>query len=672
MAKQNVTYIERHVEKIAAGTAGAILLFVLVTNLLMNHNAAQIGGEAVGPNEFYNKIIEQADVARRQLDGASEVPADLAAKSDQLRQLLIATAKPPPKDLPVAALPLNPALPDVAGGSMPTPVRVQVRLAEILPPTPPILSNGKAFARLMTPRVQQPGVALDVSATDDLMNTTDLHWVTGAAVFPRKAQRDQFAAAKYLSDRQEVIVAEVRVERREQMPNGQWADSLVVQPYASRRIAARAMVNTLTEGKDVILPEEESRYIADLRQLLYNREMQAAILRPEFQSYLADPNPPDDDTIEWQIPRTLAAPSGAQIDMTAPEFAVQFFEEEDKTPGARPGGRPGAGYAAGGEAGADATLPPAVRVQRAVKQAEEAIAQKKWLDAQKILDEIIASSDLTDAQKKPADELRRRNLRAFEDAEKRAARIDLAQGEDLLGPDDDPLWFTDISVRPGRTYQYRACLVVFNQYVGLSSRLENPADVGKLLIQGQWSEWSKAITVPAAKHLFLTDVPRDGGRVSIELWEWKSGTWLKAGADLSPGQAVRAARNPKDTIDYGGVLVSADPLRTFVRRTGGSKSETFKYVSQETGAAVVVNAEGQIEEHFVAESADRRIEVNRSITEERKRREALKPQTGAVPAGVRQAPPIRTPPGGRSMRDRALDEDRPRESPRGDRTRGRR
>ncbi len=665
MAKQNVTYVERHVEKIAAGAGGAVLLFVLVTNVLMNRNAAQIGGESVGSTQLYNRVVEQAEAARRRIDSTSEVPTDVASKSEQLHTLLVETAKPPPNTLPVAATPPNPAPPEVTGGIM-APVGAKVRLAEILPPTQPILSTGKASARLLTPRVQQPGVTADASAADDLMVTTDLHWVTGAAVIDRKAQREKFAAAKYLSDRQELMVAEVRVERREQMPNGQWAEPVVVQPYASRRIAARAKLKTLAEGADIRLPDDESQYAADLRQMLRSSDAQIAILRPEFQSYLSDQNPMDDDTIEWQIPRTLTARSSATVDMTSPDFGVQFVAQDEGVPGARPPGRPGVGQAAGGEAGAGAAGTPAARVQRAVKQAEEAIAQKKWLEAKQILDDIIGATDVNEILKRDALNLRKRHLTDFEEAERRANRMDSTQLEDRLGPDDDPLWFTDISVQPGKTYQYRVSVVAYNEYVDSSSRLENPNDVGKLLLQGQWSEWSKAVTVPAAKHLFLTSVPPDGGRVSVELWEWKAGEWLKARADLLPGEVVAAARNPRDTIDYGAVLVSADPARPFVRRSGNPKSETFKYEPQETGAAVVVNAEGQIEEHFVAESSDRRLEVNRTITEERKRHEALKTQ------GY-QVAPVRDQLTPRAPRDRGdLERDRPRRYQREERGSGRR
>lgn len=586
---------------------------------------------------------------------------ELAEKSKRLHEMLDQTAKAPPNELPVAAVPLSPALPEVAGEFISAPVGAKVRLVQILPPTRPILSTGKAFARLQTPRTDQPGVSVN-TATDDLMVTTDLHWVVGAAVFDRKAQRDRFAKANYLSDRQEVIVAEVRVERREQLPNGQWSDPVVVQPYMNRRILARAVLNTLAEADGVILPEDEQRYAADLRQMLYSKETQADILRPEFQSYLADPTPDSDDTIQWQIPRSLTAADGTQVDMTAPEFGVQFFEEEG-----RPGSKTGPGAATDG--GAQAS--PAVRLQKALKEAQDAINQKRWLDAQRILDDIIASTDLTPAQKKPAEELRKRHLRDFEEAERLAARAGQAQEREVLGPDNDPLWFTDISVQPGKAYQYRVCLMVFNQYVGMSSRLENPADAGKLLLQGDWSEWSDAVTVPAAKHFFLAEVPRDGERISIELWEWKGGDWVKAKAELLPGDPVVAARNPRDKIDYGAILVSADPSRPYARRSGNPKSEAFKYDIQETGAAVLVKAEGQIEEHFVAESADRRAEVLRAMAEDRRRRETFKPQGGAIAPRVRQ-PPVRPPRERFSDEEPRRSESRREREDRGDRTRGRR
>ena len=107
--------------------------------------------------------------------------------------------------------------------------------------------------------------------------------MTGAAVISRKAQREKFAAAHYFSDRQDLLVADVQVERREQMPNGLWGDPVIVQPYMKDRIVGRAAVELVDDA----FTSEDEAYILDLREALRGKEKQAAVLRPPFQSVLA-------------------------------------------------------------------------------------------------------------------------------------------------------------------------------------------------------------------------------------------------------------------------------------------------------------------------------------------------------------------------------------------------
>ena len=266
MAKENVTFIERHLEKIVAGTAGAVLLFVLVTNVLLSPHAIEVGGDSYGPAGLYVAVGDQTAETQRRIQSASGVPPEIKQKSEKMHKMLGATPKSYPLDLPVAAVPLSPSMPDVPSGPEVS-VGVKVKLAEILPPTQPVLTVGKASARLARPRDEEPGGLADSSA-EELELTTDLHWVTGAGVIDRKAQRAKFAPAQYLSDLQELLVAEIRVERREQMPNGLWGDPEVIQPYASRRIKAKMLVDIVPEGTDYVVSDTDGKYITDLRQLL--------------------------------------------------------------------------------------------------------------------------------------------------------------------------------------------------------------------------------------------------------------------------------------------------------------------------------------------------------------------------------------------------------------------
>ncbi len=685
MAKQNVTFVERHLEKMVAGTAGAVLLFVLVTNVLLSPHAVDTGGESRPPGAFYAAVADQAAETQRRMQTASGIPSEVKQKSDEMRKKIGTVAAPYPLELPVAAVPLSPPIPQVGGGPGPgIKIDAKVQMAEILPPTQPILTVGKAAARLALPRIEAPDSTADTSA-DDLDTTKDLHWVTGAGVIDRKTQRAMFERADYLSDRRELIVAEVRVERREQMPSGLWGEPVVIRPYASRRIEAKPSVEIVPEGGSYVVSTLDGDYIGKLRQMLEGKDAQAQILRPPFQSFLVDTEPREDDTAEWQIPTVLKAPDGTEVNMAGTDFGVVFFDEDGEplpAPGttsgfmtADPRQRPGAKPRPPRPGADPATGAPAVnftkQLQEIRKQATELIPDKKTLQAKdvakvlEIRDRITALAGLPDLnmqQKKQVDDLNKDYQIVFEQAEMAARRQQGSGSPDQQLPDLDPFWFTDNTVEPGKTYQYRTCAVAMNQYAGMATRVWNVDDARKLLIQGQWSEWSKAVTVPPAKYMFVTEVPSDGGRVAVELCRWERGTWEKIQTSLLPGERV-AANKGKDLFDYGAILLSADPLRPFVKRTPQGKSDAVKYAPENTGAVVLVNAQGDIEEHFVSEDAERRKEVNQRIARDKQRRDAAKPM------GVSPVQPQRTP---KAPLGRPGDGEDPRPAPRGGqgRTRG--
>jgi len=682
MAKQNVSFLERQLEKIVGGVAGAALLFVLVTNLLMSPHTVDVGGQSMGPAPFYAELAMEAEDARERMRRAS--PPDPASNPGE--GAIAGLPKPvemPPVEGFTSIVPPGQPIPDVEEGLPEIRYGEKVELAAIPAPPQPALSVGKAAARLAVPRIEQIGAMQDgTSATDDLAPTSDLHWVTGAAVFNRKAQRDLFVAAGYLPERQDVIVAELRVERREQQTNGVWSDPVVVRPYMKTRVVGKAEVGLVAAGADYELMPGEDEFIRRFRDALATKEAQERVLRPEFQSFLADSDPAEDDRFAWVIPRTLKAADETEIDMTDQDFGVEFREEPGTVPGIRPvAGGPDDGLRPGPRAPGARPVPGqpvdgpqqganAIRLAREnMTKAKEAIEKKNWTAAKPFLDEIVTLTGLPETHplKKEAAQMLRAYRADFERAELLANRLqaspDMQEG---LGPDHDPFWFTDITVRSGATYQYRLSMVLLNQYAGIASLLKNPQDARKLLVQGEWSPWTKAITVPRSKWLFVTSIPQGEGKVGVELNEWLGGKWEKAPHSLAMGEVASITRG-HIVLNYGAVLVSADASRPFQRRTEIGKGETFKYENGPAGAAVFVTETGVVEEHFMAADADARNNLNQQIAQERKQREAAAGGETGRPATVTPKPaPARRP----TERDRGPDRLRSPEGERRSRGRG--
>jgi hypothetical protein len=85
------------------------------------------------------------------------------------------------------------------------------------------------------------------------------------------------------------------------------------------------------------------------------------------------------------------------------------------------------------------------------------------------------------------------------------------------------VWAHDLSVRPGRTYQYRMRVAVFNPVYGHPDCGDEQAK-GTPERVGEWSEPSAAVTIPRLVHFYFVGV--FGDRAMVELHRWIHGQWV--------------------------------------------------------------------------------------------------------------------------------------------------
>ena len=85
------------------------------------------------------------------------------------------------------------------------------------------------------------------------------------------------------------------------------------------------------------------------------------------------------------------------------------------------------------------------------------------------------------------------------------------------------VWAHDLSVRPGRTYQYRMRVAVFNPVYGHPDCGDEQAK-GTPELVGEWSEPSAAVTIPPLVHFYFVGV--SGDRATVELHRWIHGQWV--------------------------------------------------------------------------------------------------------------------------------------------------
>ena len=101
--------------------------------------------------------------------------------------------------------------------------------------------------------------------------------------------------------------------------------------------------------------------------------------------------------------------------------------------------------------------------------------------------------------------------------------------------DDIQLWSFDENVKPGATYRYRLVYYMKNpafQRNDMDEKFRNQFE-----LQSPPSEWSAPVTVPERTRFWVKNSNLNG-KVTLDVFNWKSGVWKKSSADLLPGDLI--------------------------------------------------------------------------------------------------------------------------------------
>ncbi|UCD29829.1 MAG: hypothetical protein JSV03_04930, partial [Planctomycetota bacterium] len=528
MAKQNVTFIERHIDKFVIGVAGAVLLATSAFYLpyVSTPNKAELGYESYPPKEFYKQIKNEADTLRMRMKNAQPENAPEVPKIANIDfELSPYNASNLPLQLAQTFAPLNPAIPDT--GDITKTSLGKIKLAQILPPTNLHITTGYALASIPQQQIIPMGTRSPTNDNTDQIIPQNYHWVTILAVINREEQRKLFEKTQYDSHVRELIVSGIELERQEMLPDETWSRGEIIQPY--RPFIEDVIRETRLIERDgiyVVLANTQAQ-IDDYKNGIASREGQEQLLRPPFQEYL------EKDPWAWsyQLPKTIE-----DFDIDLEEYAIEFPDEElladsrksvdrDSTRSdtrSRVGRRD-----TGGESSTDFTARK--QAMDDLKEAEDALKNKEYLKALELLDAVISNSSALPVTVDKAETLRndysveiqRAEIEARRKEEQEKIKEELTYGEDA-----DPFWVNDISVIPGKTYRYRVRLLAFNQYFGRAGKLQDFQDAGKVIIDGQWSDWTDPATVKPDKYLFFTGMQRGSDQIAkIEIYQYINGDW---------------------------------------------------------------------------------------------------------------------------------------------------
>ncbi len=668
MVAKILKMIEAHVEKGVVALAALFLGYVFVFHFVGSPNRVEFAGTKLGPRDLGPKVLEEAKRLKAAMSSATDTKSEEKTPeyAKQLRETHAA-------GIYVPLTPDGPALqPSLrATANLGTNIEVpglqeveeppgSVTLVTPLKPSQPVLSAGRG---VVVPRVVRLSDEPTVGGTTPTEPTpTETAWVSVATYFNKKAQYDEMVKAKYALYRAKVYVVGLDVERQEMGPDGRFAGEW-------SPVTAKAAMPTLE------IPEPA---IDDQSGALQNREPidrafklvqqnQDLLLQPPFLTV--------QDGDDWEMP-----PLPGHVDESEDE------EEEDSpkprvkkqeprpTAGGRAapsaggrfgggpslvgGGRGGRSPAGGGGGSGEDDQRGELRKQATedLKEAREKLKDKDWPGARDAANRVLTNPEAREAQKSEAEKV---VAEADKEAQKAAAAtggpglvggrsggrfvgaggatgaaapsftpqraIDLIENPETKEP---AAWFHDDTVEAGKTYRYRARVKLWNRYVGRMKALSNPEQARQAITLGEWSLPSDPITVPAASHFFVRGAKFGTPLVSMEVFKWQAGAWLKQLFDLGAGDIIGESRSirsdekddagktQKISVDFAtnAVILDVRPKETVRVRLPG-KEGAFTYREQESLVVVYLDpADGQVKQRVQA--LDLRDPLRKRLAEE--------------------------------------------------------
>ncbi len=112
------------------------------------------------------------------------------------------------------------------------------------------------------------------------------------------------------------------------------------------------------------------------------------------------------------------------------------------------------------------------------------------------------------------------------------------------------IWVFDDTVEPGKTYQYRVRLGVFNPVAGTGQVVDR--DLGKkdqVILWSPYSEITKPVEVQQRTYLFARDIQDKTNTATVEVARYALGYWRTESFQVKPGEAIGKEMEPKKEDD---------------------------------------------------------------------------------------------------------------------------
>ncbi len=558
MKTKGITIFEQHVEHAVLGLAVLVFLGLTAMQFVGEPNAVTVGRDTVGPGQVDRMLKERADALALRLTPDAPPPVNIAdpqpvlAKFDKERGASISPQ--------VALAPWTASINPVGDYIAPPTTRLFVAAV----PRPPYALETMQYIDTIPADVVTENAELQKVL---LHQPYDIRFVTAFAKFAAADFLKQLRTAgsngevpvpaKWYADRIDFV--NVKVERREQLEGNKWSEPTVLDPIPGQ-LTFRPQLATRIDAatRDQILKITGEPAGRDVYQPAFYSTVREAWMMPGEKKVVTDAGNAEENAIaalKQQIERWTRDRDKLREQMKSDNCSENEPAPPDKTKGGGKGGPnpSGSGGSPSGSRGGGAPAPPGSGISAgaggqaggmksggAAGEGNENLCKKHRKRLQALNEKI----------EKAEAELKRLQPDAPE-AKPEAPKVEVVQmGDEVM------IWAHDINVQPGKTYQYRFTVEVYNPLFAHKPDLM-PAQqplADKFTLVSQPSEWSAPITTEPPLRVFITQASANTvggldalplGSAKAEVFRYFDGQWWKEAFTVQPGMRIGATKTPR-------------------------------------------------------------------------------------------------------------------------------
>lgn len=517
---RGVNPFEQHAEKIALGVVALVVIVAFSVQYVFQRSTVQVGNQRLAPDRAFEPVEALAQqLARRMQPSAAQTPEVPPLQLAEQFDARLAESIAPRRRLLALGRPVE------FQGALAAEARLAAEGALVAAPAVPAPKQILAQSYLVT---LDP---MEVLAIEGLRAIAPREQPFDIAAVTVQARFDGTALERQLRDdpdgpdgpihplpptwwRDAVEILDVELERREVTSAGAGQATRVPPPPGLTRL--------LEADSASITPAQLGERVARARRMADD------VLRPPFYRLIAGP--------PWLTPqesRELASLASAKSAAEASlrrlaELESQLADvrarlqsgEPEPTEPTDPGrGRPGQRTRAPDE-------------PRSPDRSRAALEQRAAVLERDIERERAALTRLGVDPARGIEALGQHDPARFQHA------------GPLLAADNVALWTHDLTVRRGRTYQYRIRVVTNNPLYGRSSALaaEQRELAEQPVLYSQWSEWSEPVTVEGDTYYFVVSASESDAvgpaRAAVEVFRFYYGYWRRGKQTLEVGDAI--------------------------------------------------------------------------------------------------------------------------------------